>query len=349
MSDESGLSCPRPLSRYDHIVMAHGGGGRLMQALIQEIFLPAFGSPQASDLHDGVVLEAEETQLAFTTDSYVVKPLFFPGGDIGSLAVNGTVNDLAMCGAEPRYLSAGFVLEEGLPLADLQRVVTSMQAAAERAGVQIVTGDTKVVERGHADGLFVNTAGVGVVRSPQRISPRRILPGDAVVVSGDLGRHGIAVMATRAGLNMAVPLASDCASVADLVGSLLAAGLDLHCLRDLTRGGLASALLEIAAAASRRIRLHEEALPVRPEIEGACEILGLDPLYVANEGRFVAILPAEQAAAAVEILRRDERGQAAAVVGEVEKGERGQVTLVSSIGGERLLDLLSGEQLPRIC
>jgi hydrogenase expression/formation protein HypE len=342
-------SCPVPIGSYPHILLAHGGGGRLMEDLIEKVFRPAFGNPLLDQRHDGATLPAGDARMAFTTDSYVVRPLFFPGGDIGSLAVNGTVNDLAMCGARPLYLSAGFIIEEGLPMETLQRVVASMRDAAQRAGVQIVTGDTKVVDRGRGDGLYLNTAGIGAVEHGLAIGPRAVQPGDALLISGDIGRHGTAIMAQRENLSFESAITSDCAPLHDLVANLLAAGLTPHCLRDLTRGGLAAALVEIAR--DRRLRLHLEgpSVPVREDVRGACEILGLDPMYVANEGRFLAVLPADQAARAVEILRADERGRQATVIGRVLAEERGLVTLTSEIGATRVLDLLSGEQLPRIC
>ncbi|MBP1635754.1 MAG: Hydrogenase maturation protein, carbamoyl dehydratase HypE, partial [Acidobacteria bacterium] len=297
-------SCPVPVVRHDRVTLAHGGGGRLMHALLDSVFLSTFENPLPDADHDAAVfsLAGRPGRLAFTTDSYVVRPLFFPGGDIGALAVNGTVNDLAMAGARPRFLSAGFIVEEGLEVATLERVARSMQAAASRAEVHIVTGDTKVVERGKADGLYLNTAGVGVVEHDLRIAPAAVRPGDVVIVSGDLGRHGMAVMAEREGLSFEAAIESDCAPLAAPVLALIEAGLTPHCLRDLTRGGLASALNEIASAAGVGIVVDEQAIRVRPEVRGACEMLGLDPLYVANEGRFAAFLPAEQGERALEVL-----------------------------------------------
>ncbi len=342
-------SCPLPLGSYPQVMMAHGGGGRLMEDLIEKVFRPAFANDLLDQRHDGAVLQVGGQRLAFTTDSYVVRPLFFPGGDIGTLAVNGTVNDLAMCGARPLWLSTGFIMEEGLPLETLERVVQSMRDAAARAGVQIVTGDTKVVDRGKGDGLYLNTAGIGVLEHTLTIGPRAVQPGDALVISGDIGRHGTAIMAQRDNLSFESSIESDCAPLNGLVARLLAAGLTPHCLRDLTRGGLTATLVEIAR--DRKLRLHIEGarVPVREDVRGACEILGLDPMYVANEGRFLAVLPEAQAARAVEILRADELGTEAAIIGRVTDEARGLVTMTSEIGAIRVLDLLSGEQLPRIC
>ena len=344
------LSCPVPINRYEQVLLAHGGGGKLTHQLIGQVFGPAFANPMLDARHDGAVMVLPGgARFAFTTDSYVVKPLFFPGGDIGSLAVTGTVNDLAMCGARPLYLSAGFILEEGLPMETLERVVASMRDCALAAGVQLVTGDTKVVDRGKADGIFITTAGVGAITHALAVAPSSIRDGDAVVLSGDVGRHGIAIMAQREGLEFESAIESDCAPVNAVVQDLLDAGLEIHCLRDLTRGGLATALAELAEASGTEIRLDEATVSVREDVQGACEILGFDPLYVANEGRFIAILPAEQASRAVEIMRRHEPSAGAVSVGRVGGAMRGVATLKSRIGATRVLDMLSGEQLPRIC
>ncbi|MBI2505790.1 MAG: hydrogenase expression/formation protein HypE [Candidatus Latescibacteria bacterium] len=349
MSGGLSLSCPLPPSRYDQVLLAHGGGGTLMARLLAEVFFPAFANPLLEEEHDGALLTLPNgTRLAFSTDSYVVQPLFFPGGDIGSLAVNGTINDLAMCGAQPLCLSAGFIVEEGLPMEILQRIAASMAAAAQAAGVPIATGDTKVVDRGKGDGLFINTAGIGLVEHGLHIAPRAVRPGDAVLLSGDLGRHGIAIMAQRQGLQFETTIQSDCAPLNGPVQALLARGIEIHCLRDLTRGGLASALVEIALKAGVHIEISEEELPVQEEVRGACEILGLDPLYVANEGRFAAFVPADQAGYALELLRAHPQSQGACRIGTAQEG-RGQVTLKSRLGVPRVVDRLSGEQLPRIC
>ena len=343
------LSCPAPLPHRNEITIGHGGGGRLTQELIDRVFRPAFADPTRDTQHDGAVLDVGGARLAFSTDAHVVSPLFFPGGDIGRLAVFGTANDLSMCGARPRWLSASFVLEEGLATATLQRVVASMRAAADSAGVAIVTGDTKVVERGKADGLYIATAGIGTIEHGLTIAPQSVRPGDAVIVSGDVGRHGMAIMSVREGLAFESAIESDCACLAASVQALIAAGLELHCLRDLTRGGLATALVEIADTAKLTIALDEQSVPVSEPVRGACELLGLDPLYVANEGRFVCLLPRDQAAVALDILRRVSPENRPAVIGEVRAALAGLVTLRSVIGAERVLDRLSGEQLPRIC
>jgi hydrogenase expression/formation protein HypE len=301
-------------------------------------------------LHDSAVLERPSGALAFTTDSFVVHPLFFPGGDVGRLAVNGTVNDLAMSGARPLYLSLGFILEEGLAVDDLTRVVTSIQEAAREASVAVVAGDTKVVERGKGDGLFITSSGVGVVVAKRPVTPSEVRPGDAVLVSGTVGQHGVAVMAVRDGLAFAAPILSDCASVADAALALLASGLDVHCMRDPTRGGVATVLNEIASQARCEIAVHESAIPVSEDVAGACEVLGLDPLYVACEGRFLAFVAAADADRALEVLRaRPETAQACRIGTVRQGGTPGLVVLRTKGGGDRVLDLLSGEQLPRIC
>ncbi len=344
-------SCPLPKVADDRIVLAHGGGGRLTHQLIEKLFLPAFANPALEQRHDGATLSLNGSRLAFTTDSFVVQPLIFPGGNIGDLAIHGTVNDLAMCGARPLYLSAGFILEEGLLMDTLRTVVTSMQEAAAQAKVQLVTGDTKVVDKGKGDGLFVNTSGIGVIEANVKtaIGPASVQVGDSVIVSGDLGRHGIAILSVRQGLEFESPILSDSANVWPAVEALLNAGIDVHCLRDLTRGGLATTLNEIASARGVCIKLEETLMPVEETVEGACEILGLDPLYVANEGRFAAFVPSAQTEAALEVLKNVPVSQGAVAVGKVEESPRGLVVLQSRIGGNRVVDMLSGEQLPRIC
>jgi len=341
-------ACPVPATATDMVQLAHGSGGRAMEQLLDTVFRPAFGNPLLDRRHDGARLVLSGP-LAFTTDSYVVQPLFFPGGDIGSLAINGTVNDLAMCGARAQYLSAGFILEEGLAIETLRRVVRSMQHAAAQAGVAIVTGDLKVVDRGKADQLFINTSGMGVVVAREAIEPQRVQAGDAVILSGDIGRHGIAVMATREGLGFESAIATDCAPLTEPVLALIAAGVDVHCLRDLTRGGLASALCEIAETAGLSINLVERDIPVREDVRSACELLGLDPLHVANEGRFVAFVPPGEAPRALEVLRRFAVAEGATVIGEVAPAPAGRVTCRSPIGGTHVVDRLAGDQLPRIC
>ena len=343
------LSCPLPRPATDRILLAHGGGGRLTNQLIETVFLPAFSNCALESRHDGAVLSASETRLAMTTDTYVVHPLVFPGGTIGDLAVNGTVNDLAMCGAKPFALSAGFVLEEGLSMETLRTIVAAMRDAASAAHVTIVTGDTKVVDKGKGDGLFLNTTGIGVVVAPRPVGPESVRPGDAVLVSGDLGAHGIAILSVRNGLEIEGEVKSDTAPLWPAVEALFEADIEVHCLRDLTRGGLSSALNEIASAARLRITVEEALIPISGVVRGACELLGLDPLYVANEGRFVAFVPERDAGRALEILRSQTVSAGAVRAGTVHKDCSGIVTLRSLVGGNRVLDMLSGEQLPRIC
>ena len=348
MTDFS-LACPIPIEQYPQVLLAHGGGGKLMQQLIEKMFFPAFQTNRQAPPHDAAVIDLPGDQVAFTTDSYVIHPLFFPGGDIGSLAINGTVNDLAMSGARPLYLSVGFILEEGLSMETLWQVVQSLKQAAETANISIVTGDTKVVDRGKGDGIFINTAGVGIIEHNQIIAPQSIQPGDAILISGDLGRHGIAIMAVREGLEFETTIESDCAPLHQIVLEMIKQGIEIHCLRDLTRGGLASALNEISAATNLNMKIQETAIPVREDVQGACEILGFDPLYVANEGRLVAFIPQHFVAQALEIMRSF--SEDACLVGQVtaQESKSGLVTLESKIGANRIVDMLSGEQLPRIC
>jgi hydrogenase expression/formation protein HypE len=357
-------SCPLPIQQYPHVLMAHGGGGKLMHQLLEDVFGKAFSNPILDTRHDSAqfaipvarTISSEHTggtpmplKLAMTTDSYVVHPLFFPGGDIGSMAVHGTVNDLAMSGARPLYLSCGFIIEEGLPMETLWRVVCSMRDAAKKCGVQIITGDTKVVDKGKGDGLFINTTGIGVIEHSLAIAPQNVQPGDVVIVSGDLGRHGMAIMAVREGLEFESMIESDSAPVAGPVLQLLTAGIEIHCLRDLTRGGLASALNEIAEAAGVKIAVEQKTIPVREDVHAACEMLGLDPLHVANEGRFIAFVTAKDADRTLQILREAEVSSNAALIGQVVEKSAPLVTLKSALGVSRILDMPSGEQLPRIC
>jgi hydrogenase expression/formation protein HypE len=345
----NGFTCPVPVGTHTHVQLAHGGGGALTQQLIEQMFMPAFDNPALGERHDGARLDVRGTPLAFTTDSYVVRPLFFPGGDIGALAVNGTVNDLAMCGARPHFLSAGFIIEEGLEMETLRRVVTSMRAAARAAGVVLVTGDTKVVDRGKGDGLYVNTAGIGVIQHAQIVAPSSIRPGDVILLSGDIGRHGMAVIAARESLQFESAIASDCAPLVGPVLALFEQGIEVHCLRDLTRGGLATSLVELAQASRCHLRIEETAVKVREDVRGACELLGFDPLYVANEGRFVAIVPAADADRALRVLQSFDVSAEVEMIGVVSDAPAGLVTARSRIGAMRLIDMLSGEQLPRIC
>ncbi len=344
------MQCPIPISDYPQVLLAHGGGGRLTQMLIERMFVQAFDNPALAVLHDGAVIETGGQRLAFSTDSFVVSPLFFPGGDIGSLAVHGTVNDLAMCGARPLALSSSLILEEGLPMEQLWRVVQSMQAAAQQAGVTIVTGDTKVVDRGKGDGVFINTSGIGLIPNGRQISPLRARPGDLVLVNGPIAQHGIAILSVREGLEFETTILSDSAPLHNLAEAALAAGGDgVHVLRDPTRGGVASAMNEIAQKAGVGVRLREQSIPIAEEVQGACEILGLDPLYVANEGKCLVVAAPEAAERALAAMRAHPLGRQAAVIGEVTAEHPGRVLLRSRIGGMRVVDMLSGEQLPRIC
>ncbi len=339
------LSCPVPATVTDRIEIGHGGGGLMTHRLIETIFKPAFAHSASDFAHDGALLAPGGATLAFSTDTYVVRPLFFPGGDIGALAINGTVNDLAMCGAEALCLSVGLVLEEGLAIADLKRIIASMAHAAQQAGARIVTGDTKVVERGKGDGIYINTSGIGRVIAPSPIGPQQVRAGDAILISGDVGRHGIAIMAVREGLGFDSEIESDCAPLLEPVRALINAGIEIHCLRDLTRGGLATSLVEIATTAQTTLRLVDGRIAVSDAVRGACEILGLDPLYVANEGRFAAIVAPADAERALAILRGFDAD--AALIGHARSG--GGEVVIDTIGGTRPLDMMSGEQLPRIC
>ena len=345
----NGFTCPVPVGTHTHVQLAHGGGGALTQQLIEQMFVPAFNNPALGERHDGARLDVRGTRLAFTTDSYVVRPMFFPGGDIGALAINGTVNDLAMCGARPQFLSAGFILEEGLEMETLWRVVSSMRAAARAAGVALVTGDTKVVDRGKGDGLYVNTAGLGVIEHAQIVAPSSVRPGDVLLLSGDIGRHGMAVIAAREGLEFESAIERDCAPLTEPVLALFDQGVEVHCLRDLTRGGLATSLVEIAQTSRCHLRIEETAVKVREDVRGACELLGFDPLYVANEGRFVAIVPAADADRALRVLQSFDVSTDVEMIGVVSEAPAGLVTARSRIGATRMIDMLTGEQLPRIC
>ena len=343
------FTCPVPTNLSSIITLAHGGGGRLTHQLIENIFQPAFNSSELETQHDGAVIDIPQEKLVFTTDSYVVQPLQFPGGDIGSLAVNGTVNDLAMCGGRPLYLTAGFILEEGLPMKTLWDVVQSMKKAAEISGVKIITGDTKVVDKGKGDGIFINTSGVGIIEHSLKVHPNSIQEGDVIVLSGDIGRHGIAIMAARESLGFESQIESDCGSVSNTIQKLIDANIKIHCLRDLTRGGLATAMVEIAQTSKRSLQIVESQIPVREDVKGACEILGLDPLYVANEGQFVAFVKEEHAKQALEFIQKEPLGNQSKIIGSVSGEPQKTVILKTKIGTSRMLDLLSGEQLPRIC
>ena len=344
-----GASCPVPLSHYERILLAHGSGGRLTHSLIEKLFLPQFRNEYLERLHDGAMLDLHGTRLAFTTDSYVVSPLFFPGGDIGELAVNGTINDLAMCGAKPMFLSAGFIVEEGFPVEDLQRIAASMQGAAARADVHIVTGDTKVVERGKADKLFINTAGIGLLADGVTIDPTAIQAGDRILLSGSIAEHGVAILSVREGLQFETQVESDTAPLHELVAQMLRASRKIRVLRDPTRGGVATTLNELAASARVGLRIYESSILVKDEVLGACEVLGLDPLYIANEGKLLAIVAAEDAENVLRVMREHPLGRDAAIIGEAVSDHPSTVVMKTSIGGTRVVDMLSGEQLPRIC
>ena len=343
------LSCPAPLPAGDKVLLGHGSGGKLTAELIRDVFLPAFRNSVLERLDDQAVVNINGLRLAFTTDSFVVKPLFFRGGDIGSLAVHGTVNDLAVGGAQPLYLSAAFILEEGLPMEVLRRVVGSLEKAAADAGLEVVTGDTKVVERGKGDGLFINTTGIGLVPDGIELSANQARPGDVVLLSGSIGEHGIAILAEREGLEFEGKITSDTAPLHRLVAALLDATRAVRCMRDPTRGGLASALNEIAARSGAGIELDEKQISVREEVRGACELLGLDPLYVANEGRLIAIVAPEAAESALAALRAHPLGRGAQMIGRVTAAHAGLVVLRTVLGTTRIVDMLAGDQLPRIC
>lgn len=343
-------ACPMPIEDKQVITLAHGSGGKQTSQLIQHIFLPAFINEKLAPLHDGAFLDLPKNQIVFTTDSYVVQPIFFPGGDIGKLAVCGTLNDLAMCGAKPYALSCGFIIEEGFLQSDLKKIVESMKIEAAKSGVQIVTGDTKVIERQTGNNLFINTSGIGIRMKDTPISPDQIQSGDAILLSGDIGRHGVAVMAAREQLEFATPLLSDCASLFPMVEALLNEGIDVHCMRDLTRGGLANALVELAEAAKMELHIVEEAISVSESVNAACEILGFDPMYVANEGRFVAFVPEPEAERALAILRQFQDGEQASIIGRAAGQASSPSALIrNAFNAERLLYRLVGDQLPRIC
>jgi len=343
------LACPAPLPATERVLLGHGSGGKLSAQLVERIFLPAFGNPTLEQLNDQATFSIDGVRLAMTTDNFVVKPLFFPGGDIGSLAVHGTVNDLAMGGAHPLYLSVAFILEEGLPLETLQRVADSLHRAAHAAGVQIVTGDTKVVEQGKGDGLFINTTGIGVVPAGLILGSEQARPGDKIVLSGTLGDHGIAILAQREGLEFETTIESDSAPLHGLVDAILATGATIRCMRDPTRGGLSSSLNEIAIRSQVGMVIDEEAMPVREEVRGACELLGLDPLYVANEGKMIAIVEPSAADRVVEAMRSHLYGREARIIGTVVEQHRGTVVMKTTFGTTRIVDMLAGDQLPRIC
>ena len=355
-ADLLGSSCPVPKSQFDHVLLGHGSGGQMTADLIRRLFLPAFDNPvlaaqedQATVRLDGGQNGVRGQRIAFTTDAFVVRPIFFPGGDIGKLAVHGTVNDLAVGGATPFYLSAAFILEEGLALADLRRIATSMRQACDEAGVTLVTGDTKVVDRGKGDQIFITTSGIGLVPEGRSLSISSARPGDCVLVSGTIGDHGVAIMSVREGIEFETVLESDSAPLVDLTRVILEACPEVRCMRDPTRGGLSGSVNELAIASRVGIKLNEDAIPVRAEVHAACEMLGLDPLYVANEGKLIAVIPPADAEKVLSAMRRHPLGRNASIIGRVVAEHPGMVVLKSRVGGERVVTLLAGEQLPRIC
>ncbi|MGE5351399.1 MAG: hydrogenase expression/formation protein HypE [Syntrophothermus sp.] len=346
---EDGVSCPVKVSDYDKVLLAHGGGGSLSRQMIQNIFYPQFNNEILMQEHDGAVFEAKGIRFAFSTDSYVVQPLFFPGGDIGLLSVNGTVNDLSMCGSKPLYISAGFILEEGFPMEDLRKIVTSMKSAAEKASVQIITGDTKVVEHGKGDKIYINTSGIGILEREVNISPQNCREGDLIILSGSIADHGIAVLSARGNLEFSTTVKSDTAALNCLVDQILNVSENIHTMRDPTRGGLASSLNEIALKAKLGIEIDEAGIPVKGEVNAACEILGLDPLYIANEGKMLVFVPETDADKVLKKMQSDPLGLKSRIIGRVVKEHPGVVIMKTVIGTRRIIDMLSGEQLPRIC
>lgn len=347
--DFEGWVCPMPLRSYPNIIMGHGGGGKLSSELVEHLFLPAFRNDKLEDLGDAAVFELSGSRLAMSTDSFVVQPIFFPGGNIGDLAINGTVNDISMSGAKPLYLSVGFIIEEGLAMSDLGRIVDSMAAAAAKAGVSLITGDTKVVDKGHGDGVYINTSGIGLIPAGLAIGPNRARPGDVVIVSGTIGDHGMAIMSVREGLEFDSPIVSDTAALNGLIAEMLHVCPEIHVLRDPTRGGVASSLNEIAQRSGVGIVLDEQKIPVNQAVHSACELLGMDPIYVANEGKLLAIVPPEKADAVVAVMRAHELGRETAVIGQVVAQHPGMLVARTGLGGTRVISMQIGEQLPRIC
>ena len=343
------IICPIPKSEYEKVLLAHGGGGKLTHQLIEKIFVSQFNNTLLNEQNDSAVFNIRESKLAFTTDSYVVQPIFFPGGNIGELAVNGTVNDIAVAGAKPLYLSVGFIIEEGLLFEDLWKIVVSMKDAADKAGVKIITGDTKVVERGKGDQVFINTSGVGVVRDNLNISPRNCSPGDVIILSGKIGDHGIAIMSAREGLEFETEILSDTAPLNGLVETMIDSSKSIKMMRDITRGGLSSTLNEIASCADIGIEIEENQIPINDQVIGACEILGLDPLYIANEGKLVAFVDPNDAEKVLNSMKNHEFGIDSKIIGKVVEDHPKRVVMKTTIGSKRIVDMMSGEQLPRIC
>jgi hydrogenase expression/formation protein HypE len=349
VSGFDGYACPMPLRDYPNVVLGHGGGGKLSGDLIEHLFLPAFKNDYLVDLGDSAVFNIGSQRLAFATDSFVVRPLFFPGGSIGDLAINGTVNDLAMSGASPRFLSAGFIVEEGFPMGSLAEIVHRMAEAANRAGVHIVAGDTKVVDKGHGDGCYINTSGIGIVPDGLRIAPDQAEPGDAIILSGTMGDHGMAIMSVREGLEFEAEIESDSAALHTLVEKIIEVCPKIHTLRDPTRGGVASSLNEIACASNVGMVLEESSIPVAPPVQSACEILGMDPMFVANEGKLIAIVPSDQANSVLAEMHRHKHGRQASIIGYVSQEHPKMVVARTAIGTTRVVTMQIGEQLPRIC
>ena len=345
----AGLSCPIPKSDYDKVLLAHGGGGTLSQQLIQKIFFSQFDNEVLNIHHDSAMFNLNGARLAFTTDSYVVQPIFFPGGNIGDLAVNGTVNDLSVSGAKPMYISAGFIIEEGFEIEELWKIVLSMKEAAKKAGVKIVTGDTKVVDHGKGDKIFINTSGIGIIEPEINISPKNCEEDDAIILSGKIAEHGIAIMSARAGLEFETTIESDSAPLNDLISTVLNRSKNIHVMRDPTRGGIASALNEIAQSSGKGIHIWENKIPVSEEVTGACEILGLDPLYIANEGKVLLFVPDSESSGVLETMKNHPLGRDSSIIGKVTNSDPGLVIMKTLIGSSRIVDMISGEQLPRIC
>lgn len=343
------LNCPIPITDYDRVMLAHGGGGKLMHQLIDKMIYQEFKNEFLSQNHDGAILPVKGNRLAFTTDSFVVNPIFFPGGDIGDLAINGTVNDLVCCGAKPLYLSLGFIIEEGLLMEDLWKIIQSIKKAVQKAGVKIVTGDTKVVEKGKGDGIFINTTGIGELYPNQNINPVNCKPGDVIIINGGIAEHGIAIISKREGLQFETDILSDSASLNSMMHDVFEQCNNMHVLRDPTRGGLASTLNEIAQSSKTGITLFEKYLPINEAVKGACELLGFDPLYVANEGKILIILPEKEAGQVLQIMKKYPEGKNSCIIGEVTETHPGKVQLHTVIGSKRIVDMISGEQLPRIC
>ena len=343
------LSCPIPKSEYEKVLLAHGGGGTLTHQLISKIFLNQFGNEYLNQLHDGAIFEINGSKFAFTTDSYVVKPIFFPGGNIGELAINGTVNDIAVCGAKPLFISAGFIIEEGFEIEELWKIVLSMKEAADKAGVMIVTGDTKVVEKGKGDKIFINTSGIGLIYDGVNISPKNVKVGDVIILNGKIAEHGITIMSEREGLEFETKIESDTAPLSGLVEEIFKVTKRISVMRDPTRGGLASALNEIASSANVKIEIYEKEIPVSDEVLGACEILGLDPLYIANEGKILVFVDESEAEKVLNAMKQNPYGKGSRIIGRVTEKGSPLVTMKTLISSTRIVDMISGEQLPRIC